>query len=182
MHDVLPPGGDVSSFGWAPEWQDVVYIADQDFNDVSELYSVELSSLARIKLNNPLYPGGDHNIRTIGFDGGLGRPCLFLPGLDRVLYSDYHYDGWFGQTVVYSASRTGSPPVAMQSSRRKAADAPRAERCTLNAERLPSRLLSQPPPPRSRAAAASSDCPSPCGRRPWASRGSSGRGRAAGRS
>jgi hypothetical protein len=59
LNDSLVPGGNVGGFQISSDSARVVYVADQDTNDVLELYSVPLgSSSAPVKLNGALVPGG----------------------------------------------------------------------------------------------------------------------------
>jgi len=83
----LVEGGDVNtSFKISPDSSHVVYWADQDTNDVSELYSVPLAgpAVAGVKLNASLVAGG-----------GVGEFAI-SPYSSRVVYrADQETDGVF---------------------------------------------------------------------------------------
>ena len=57
----LVAGGDVStsSLQFSPDSSRVLYYADQDTNDVFEIYSVASGGGTPVKLNGPLVAGGD---------------------------------------------------------------------------------------------------------------------------
>ena len=79
-------GGDVTAggFQFSPSGDAMAYVADEDFNDVTEFYLVELTSPAvSIKLNPPLIGNGD---LTIGF-------AFTLDGTDLVYVADQDVDG-----------------------------------------------------------------------------------------
>lgn len=62
LNGPLTAGGQVGFGGTytiSPDSERVVYLADQDTNDVYELYSVPINSGIIVKLNPPLVPGGD---------------------------------------------------------------------------------------------------------------------------
>ncbi len=62
LNGLLVAGGNVGfsgTFYISPDSQWVVYLADQDTNDVDELYSVPIGGGAAVKLNPPLVPGGE---------------------------------------------------------------------------------------------------------------------------
>jgi dipeptidyl aminopeptidase/acylaminoacyl peptidase len=67
-----PPvaGGQVSHFRISPSGGRVVYVADQEVDEVRELYRVPLVGGMVIKLNSPLVAGGDVHDFQIGPDGG----------------------------------------------------------------------------------------------------------------
>ncbi|HMQ53488.1 MAG TPA: hypothetical protein PKD98_15510, partial [Anaerolineae bacterium] len=75
---VMPPFGEVLDFKISPDGSRVVYLADRETDEVSELYSLTLPDGALIKLNSPLVSGGAgipfqnnaHNKRGVL----LGRP------------------------------------------------------------------------------------------------------------
>lgn len=73
LNGTLAAGGDVSSFAspfqFSPDGQRVVYHADQDTNDVFELYSVPTDgSTVPVKLNGALVTGGDVQTAAQGGD------------------------------------------------------------------------------------------------------------------
>lgn len=58
----LVAGGDVGFSGYffiSPDSQRVIYLADQDTDEVDELYSVPIGGGPPVKLNPPLVPGGE---------------------------------------------------------------------------------------------------------------------------
>ncbi len=62
LNGTLVAGGDVGfggNFFVSPDSQRVIYLADQDTNDVFELYGVAISGGAVVKLNPPLVAGGE---------------------------------------------------------------------------------------------------------------------------
>ncbi len=59
LNSALPMGGDVSQFLISTDNSRVVYRADQDTDEVFELYSVPLTGGTVTKLNNPMVSGGD---------------------------------------------------------------------------------------------------------------------------
>ena len=61
LNPTLVSGGDVSSFVLeiSQDSKTVVYVADQDTDDVNELYSVPIGGGTSIKLNSTLVSGGD---------------------------------------------------------------------------------------------------------------------------
>jgi Tol biopolymer transport system component len=106
---VQPVGGEIATgFLVSPDGQRVVYCADQDTDEVIELYSVPVDgSSAPVKLNGPLVPGGDvswseltitadsrrvlymaqqeawlYNAYSVPIDGSEGPVALTLPGAD----------------------------------------------------------------------------------------------------
>jgi len=90
MNSVLVAGGDISeSFRISADNQYVIYLADQQTNDIVELYSVPLTgpSSAGIKLNPILAPGGNVSSFEISPDGGrvVFRAAVLSLSLD--LYS-----------------------------------------------------------------------------------------------
>ncbi len=59
LNSPLIAGGTVSFFHISPDSSRVVYLADQDTDNVSELYSVPLTGGLPTKLNGALVTGGD---------------------------------------------------------------------------------------------------------------------------
>ena len=62
LNSPLVPGGNVAfagNFFISPDSLRVIYIADQDTNDVDELYSVPITGGTVTKLNPPMVPGGE---------------------------------------------------------------------------------------------------------------------------
>ena len=58
LNGPLVSGGDVDEFRVSPDSSRVVYRADQDTDNVDELYSVPLAGGSPVKLNGPLVSGG----------------------------------------------------------------------------------------------------------------------------
>ena len=59
LNGVLVANGNVTGFAVTPDGLSVVYRADQDTNDVFELYRTVIAGLVKSKLNPPLTPGKD---------------------------------------------------------------------------------------------------------------------------
>ncbi len=67
----LVPGGDVGAFKFSPDGRQIVYIADEDHNDVFELYRYDRFSLVHLsKINAPLVSGGNVVNFQISSDSG----------------------------------------------------------------------------------------------------------------
>jgi len=97
----LVSGGDVSIFQISPDSSRVVYRADQDTDNVFELYSVPLGGeTAGIKLNSNLVSGGDVSIFQIS------------PGGNRVVYGA-DQDA-FTRLELYSVSINGPTGSAIK--------------------------------------------------------------------
>lgn len=91
LNKPLAAEGDVSGvFRITPDSSRVIYIADQDTNDVDELYSVPLAGPAAggIKLNPPLVSGGD-----VGYPPASAYFSLSPDGTRVVYYADQETDG-----------------------------------------------------------------------------------------
>ncbi|MGQ0600637.1 MAG: hypothetical protein ACT4QE_02960 [Anaerolineales bacterium] len=89
--------GDVSTFyRVTSDSSRVVYVADQDTNDVDELYSVPVTGGSAIKLNTPLVMDGD-----VGFQAGGEFFTLSPDGARVVYYADQETDG---RMELFSAS------------------------------------------------------------------------------
>jgi len=63
LNNTLPEGGDVDfkNFAVSPDSSRVVYVADQDVDEVDEIFSVPITgpAISGVKLNDPLPLGGD---------------------------------------------------------------------------------------------------------------------------
>ncbi|MCB1633167.1 MAG: PD40 domain-containing protein [Xanthomonadales bacterium] len=96
LNGPLPPGGDVSftpSFG--PDGSTVLYRADQDTDEVFELYSVPVDGGMPVKLNGPMVTGGDV------------RDARFTPDGQTVVYlADQLTNDKF---ELFSVAATGGP-------------------------------------------------------------------------
>jgi len=103
LNDTLVTNGDVSSDGlqFSPNGSRVLYLADQDTDQVNEIYSVPSGGGSPVKLNDTLVAGGDV------FSSGL----QFSPDSSRVLYNaDQDTDG---VTEIYSVPSSGGTPVKL---------------------------------------------------------------------
>ncbi|QDT01582.1 hypothetical protein [Adhaeretor mobilis] len=99
LNGALVPGGDVSPSGlqFSPDGSLVLYLADQEVNNVTELYAVESAGGTAVKLNGPITTGGN----VINSNENL----QFSPDSSRVFYrADQDTDG-VGE--IYSVSSTG---------------------------------------------------------------------------
>jgi hypothetical protein len=78
LNTALPSGGNVSSSGlqFSPDGSRVLYLADQETNNVNEIYSVASEGGTPVKLNTALPSGG--NVSSSGLQ--------FSPDGSRVLY------------------------------------------------------------------------------------------------
>ena len=76
LNSALPPGGDVDRFQFSPDGSRVLYLAEQDTDEVDELYSVPAMGGTPVKLNSALPSGG--NVYSDGLQ--------FSPDGSRVLY------------------------------------------------------------------------------------------------
>jgi hypothetical protein len=75
----MGPIGDVQESRASPDSSQVVYIADQDTEDLDELYSVPASGGTSVKISDPLLHAGDVDLFSIspnstggGLSGGSG--------------------------------------------------------------------------------------------------------------
>lgn len=59
LNPTLPVGGEVLSFEWSPNGERIAYFADQNIDDVNELFSVLPDGTGFATLNSSLTPGGD---------------------------------------------------------------------------------------------------------------------------
>ena len=99
----LVAGGDTAGVRISPDGSRVLYRADQDTDEVDEIYSVPITGGAPVKLNGPLAVGGD----VEGFLSGL----QFSPDGARVLYvADQDTDG---VVEIYSVPSGGGMPVKL---------------------------------------------------------------------
>jgi dipeptidyl aminopeptidase/acylaminoacyl peptidase len=102
--------GDVWNFQVSPDGSRVVYRADQDTDDVDELYSVPLAGGSPVKLNSPLVSGGDVSFFRIS------------PDSSRVVYqADQDTDDVW---ELYSVPLDGGSPVKLNGSLVSGGDIP----------------------------------------------------------
>src|SRR5262245_34155482 len=59
LSGAMPPGGDVRSHAVSPDGKRVVYLADQDSDEVVELWSVPTAGGPPVQLNGSLVSAGD---------------------------------------------------------------------------------------------------------------------------
>ena len=103
LNGELPSGGNVDSYGlqFSPDGSRVLYRADQDTDQVFELYSVPATGGTPVKLNGELTSGGNVDYKGLQFS----------PDGSRVLYNaDQDTDGVF---ELYSVPATGGTPVKL---------------------------------------------------------------------
>jgi Tol biopolymer transport system component len=98
---------DVATFSGrlSPDGRRVIYRADQDIDDVNELYSVPSTGGASVKLNGALVAGGD--VRGFDLSGDFFADAEFSPDGSRVMYiADQEVDQQFEIFLVPSAGGT----------------------------------------------------------------------------
>jgi hypothetical protein len=99
LNPTLAPEGDVDDFRLTPNGQRVVYVADQDVNNVRELYSVPADGGASVQLSGSMTAGGDI----------VASEFLISPDGARVVYlADQSANDVF---ELYSAPIDGSQPA-----------------------------------------------------------------------
>ena len=69
LNGALAPGGEVDDIDISPAGNRVVYTADQDTDEVIELYSVLIGGGGRVKLSAPLGADGDVDQFDLSPDG-----------------------------------------------------------------------------------------------------------------
>jgi len=96
-----PAGGDVRSYRLSTNGDHVVFVADQDADDVYELFTARLvfGTVRREKLSGPLPPEGDV------------VDCLIAPGDQRVVYRGDQDTN--NQNELYSVPIDGGTPVKL---------------------------------------------------------------------
>jgi len=95
----LVAGGEVQEFALSPDGSWAVYIADQDTDDMFELYRVSVDGGTPLKLNAPLIAAGDVASFRIS------------PDSSRVVYrADQTINSW---TYAYSVPLTGGTPILL---------------------------------------------------------------------
>jgi Tol biopolymer transport system component len=97
LNDPLVPGGQVCRFLLTPDGSSAVYQADQETNQMTELYAVPLGGGTVTKLNEPLIPGG--RIRPL---------IAVTPDGSRVLYEVGHHQDTH-ERELYSVAIGGGP-------------------------------------------------------------------------
>jgi hypothetical protein len=108
LNGPLVAGGDVYEFTLASDSSRAVYRADQDADDVGELYSVRLGGAGRVKLNRTLPP--EWNVGGPIEEQGEGDlPARILPDGSRVLYEIGYLDDISGRLFaeLYSVPIAG---------------------------------------------------------------------------
>jgi Tol biopolymer transport system component len=103
INGTLPSGGDVvaGSARFSPNSSRILYIADQQTNDVFELYSAPAAGGTPVKLNGSMVTGGDVSLAGLQFS----------PDGSRVLYAA---DQLVNQKVdLFSVPATGGAPVPL---------------------------------------------------------------------
>jgi Tol biopolymer transport system component len=101
LNGPLVANGDVITQQFSPDSSRVLYLADQDADNVQEIYSVPSTGGAAVKLNGPLVAGGD-----VAFSG-----LAFSPDSSLVLYhADQDADG-VGE--IYSVPSAGGTAVKL---------------------------------------------------------------------
>ncbi len=110
LNPPLADWADVKDFLVAPDGSRVVYLADQDTNGVTELYSVPIHGDDPVKLNGPLVAGGD-----VQFEGdtprGQTRGFVISPDSSTVVYlADQDVDD---VSELYSVPIDGGDPVKL---------------------------------------------------------------------
>lgn len=106
LNGALPSGGDVvsTSIEVSSDGSRVLYVADQDTDNVFELYSVSSFGGTPVKLNGPLVAGGDTTFYTY-------TSPIFSPDGSRVIYrADQDTDNVF---ELYSVSSLGGTPIKL---------------------------------------------------------------------
>ena len=113
VHKVNPPlatsgsdpaiVGDVSSYAWSPEGNEAFYIADQESDDVGELFATKLSGvLPNRRVSAPLDSSGQLQQDVIA-EGGA--PCTFEPGGTHLLYEVSSVTPFTSSTSTFALER-----------------------------------------------------------------------------
>jgi len=108
LNDTLAERGDVTDFQITPDGSKVVYIADQNTDNVFELFVVPIEGGAPLKLNAPLVANGDVLNPARFFEAVAFQ---ISPDGSRVVYSaDQNIDDVF---ELFSVSINGGPVVKL---------------------------------------------------------------------
>jgi len=99
LNGTLPPGGDVNyiSLSISPDSKRVVYLADQDTDNIQELYSVPITGGDSVKLNGVLIDQGD-----------VGSFLISPDGQYVVYWADQEVDGTH---ELYTVPIAGGPAI-----------------------------------------------------------------------
>jgi hypothetical protein len=115
LNGPLAAGGDVYEFTLAPDSTRAVYRADQDTDQVLELYSVRLGGAGRVKLNRTLPAGWDVQ-SSQDLDEDARVPGRILPDGSRVVYEIGRVDDngrVFGELYSVPIAGPGSASVRL---------------------------------------------------------------------
>jgi len=102
LNGAFTAGGDVDpSFRISADSSRVLYVADQNVNEVDELFSVAATGGTPVRINGPLVTGGDVSPTT----------SRFSPDGNRAVYrADQETDNVY---ELYSVASTGGTPVKL---------------------------------------------------------------------
>jgi Tol biopolymer transport system component len=83
LNSPLVPGGDLTTvFRFTPEDSQLIYLADQDEDEVFEIYRVDITDPGySVKMNSPLIAGGSVQVATLIMSGG-GNELVYLADQD----------------------------------------------------------------------------------------------------
>jgi len=71
LNGAMVPGGTVGNYLISPDSSRVVYEADQQTDNVQEIYSVPLAGGSGVRVSDPLVPGGFASLRAITPDSAF---------------------------------------------------------------------------------------------------------------
>jgi len=110
LSGVLTTGGNVKRFQWSPDASTVAYLADQDSDEVFELYiSKRDGSLTGAKVSDPLVSEGDVQAFAWSPDSNLlaYRADATSTGIDA-LYTSHVGGDWTGSLISATSLPTGN--------------------------------------------------------------------------